>query len=95
LIVSVCAPAPAVTEEGETVVILGTGLGEGAGELLDPPPPHPNQLRMSVKRNRTKSRVDFLRILLFGMFNLLMISCSSESFLCDFTVENGWKLKIP
>ena len=37
------------------------------------------------KISRTKSTVEFFRILLFGMFSLLMISCSSEPFLCDFT----------
>jgi hypothetical protein len=44
---------------------------------------------------RTKITVDFLMIPLFSMFKLLMISCSSESFLCDFTIDNGGKLQIP
>jgi hypothetical protein len=44
---------------------------------------------------RTKTTVDFLMIPLFSMFNLLTISCSSESFLCDFTIDNGGKLELP
>ncbi|MGB9486468.1 MAG: hypothetical protein WCD04_10205 [Terriglobia bacterium] len=44
---------------------------------------------------RTKSTVEFFRILLFGMFSLLTISCSSESFLCAFTGQNVIELEIP
>jgi hypothetical protein len=44
---------------------------------------------------RTKITVDFLMIPLFSMSSLLKISCSSESFLCDFTIDNGGKLEIP
>jgi hypothetical protein len=47
------------------------------------------------KISRTKSTVEFFKILLFGMFNLLMISCSSESFLCDFTGQNVIESEIP
>jgi hypothetical protein len=32
---------------------------------------------------------------LFSMFNLLTITCASESFLRDFTFDNGGKLEIP
>jgi hypothetical protein len=44
---------------------------------------------------RTKSTVDFFRILLFTMFSLLTISCSSESFLCDFAGRKVSELEIP
>jgi len=47
------------------------------------------------KISRTKSSVDFFRILLFGMFNLLTIFFSSESFLCDFTGQNVIVLETP
>lgn len=47
------------------------------------------------KISRTKSTVEFFRVLLFGMFNLLTISYSSESFLCDFTGQNVIELEIP
>jgi len=39
--VKVCAAVPAVAEEGERLVILGTGFDAGGGEeVLPPPPPH-------------------------------------------------------
>jgi hypothetical protein len=47
------------------------------------------------KISRTNSTIEFFRILLFGMFSLLMISCSSESFFCDFTGQNVIELEIP
>jgi len=56
LMVRVWAAAPAVAEEGESAVILGMGLGEGGGELLDPPPPHPDKVRMTARRNTSLIR---------------------------------------
>src|ERR1035437_1276180 len=68
----------------------GAGLGGGGALVFFWSPPASGE-----KIIRTKSTVDFFRILLFGMFKILTISYSCESFLCDFTVENGEKLGIP
>jgi hypothetical protein len=79
---------------------LGANLGAGAaftcgaglaGALVFFWSPQANAEKIS----RTKSTVEFFRILLFGMFNLLTIFYSSESFLCDFTGQNVIELEIP
>ena len=67
----------------------GAGLGGGALVFFWSPQ------ASAEKISRTKSSVDFFRILLFGMFNLLTIFFSSESFLCDFTGQNVIVLETP
>ena len=68
----------------------GAGLGAG-GALVFPWLPQAS----TEKIIKTKSTVAFLMTPLFGMLRSLAISCSSESFLCDFTDENGGKSEIP
>jgi hypothetical protein len=72
------------------VFTCGADLGGGAVVFFW----SPAQAKVE-KISRTKITVNFLMISLFGMSNLLTISQSSESFVCDFTIENGRKLKIP
>jgi hypothetical protein len=58
LMVNVCAAAPTVTEEGERLVILGTGLDVGGvGELPPPPPPQADVRRekSAAVANTTKT----------------------------------------
>jgi hypothetical protein len=51
LMVRVCAAAPTVVEEGERLVILGTGFDGGGGEELPPPPPQDTEIaRTSASR---------------------------------------------
>jgi len=45
LIVNVCAAVPAVTEDGERLVMLGMGLDVGGGVELPPPPPQDDMRR--------------------------------------------------
>jgi hypothetical protein len=46
VMVNVCAAAPAVTEDGERLVMLGRGLDVGgAGEPPPPPPPQEEMRR--------------------------------------------------
>jgi hypothetical protein len=67
----------------------GAGLGGGALVFFWSPQ------ASAEKISRTKSTVEFFRILLFGMFNLLTNFYSSESFFCDFTGQNVIELEIP
>lgn len=55
LMVSICAAAPALAEEGERVVMLGTGLGGGGED--DPPPPPPAQDIVKTHKRRQPTRV--------------------------------------
>ncbi|MGA2075850.1 MAG: hypothetical protein ABSH52_20355 [Terriglobia bacterium] len=68
LMVNVCAAAPAVTEEGERLVILGTGFNVGGGDDPPlPPPPPPQDAKMakaSATRIETTNRG--VRVVLFG-----------------------------
>jgi O-methyltransferase involved in polyketide biosynthesis len=63
LMVRVCTAAPAVTEEGERVVILGTGF-DGGGEELPPPPLPPQDAKTpelsATKTEKTNRRVGFV-----------------------------------
>jgi hypothetical protein len=70
---------------------LTCGAGLGGGALVFFWSPHASAEKIS----RTKSTIEFLRVRLFGMFNLLTLSCSSESFLRDFTGQNVIELEIP
>jgi hypothetical protein len=68
---------------------FAAGLGGGAAAFFWSPQASAEDII------RTKITVAFFRIHLFSMFNLLKISCWSESFLSDFTGQNVSELEIP
>jgi hypothetical protein len=53
LIVSVCVAAPAVTDEGERLVTVGTGFTAGCG--AEEPPPQPTSV---IKEVRAMDRIE-------------------------------------
>jgi hypothetical protein len=68
---------------------FGAGLGGGLGFFSAPQ-------ASAADIIRTKITINFMRILLFGMFKLLTISYSAKSILLyAFTIENGGKSETP
>jgi hypothetical protein len=81
--VNVCAAAPAVTEEGERLIMLGTGFDGGGGELPPPPPPPQDAKKHDMRAAKTEMVSRRVRLVLgyaaclsFNMVDYLFLDSS-------------------
>jgi hypothetical protein len=78
LTVNVCVAAPAMAEEGERPVTLGTGFNVGGVEELPPPPP-PQDIKIA-KVSATRIEVTTRRVT--GVLeNRTFVSCDTVGYL--------------